>query len=136
MKPMQLLLVDDNRQDIILFRAILKKASALLGHEIQCDSVMNGKEAIDAVASKHYHVVFLDQQMPDPDGLQTFATLRHFCHLEAEPTHVVLYSNCDLDEFRRVCLQAGLNDFAAKYLDAEGLVALLRKHCPALKSTV
>ncbi len=129
MRSMKLLLVDDNFQDLILFRSVLKKVALYLPFQVICDETDNGREALHLIASSRYDLVFLDQQMPDPDGLASFAEIRQLNWSEENKRPITIaYSNCDLSEFRARCLQAGMDEFYGKYLSEKDLLALIEKY--------
>ncbi|WP_395008265.1 response regulator [Undibacterium sp.] len=137
MKKLQLLYVDDSFQDAILFRSLLKKASQELGVELNCDVTKSGIEALQMIFSSNYDLVFLDQQMPDPDGLQTFESVRQKSLAENLPVPpIISYSNCDLREFRERCLKAGMSEFVVKYLPVSSLVTIVRKYCAVPENVV
>lgn len=127
----KLLLVDDHFQDVILFRSVLKKVASRLPFPIICDEIDSGLDALHLIAAAHYDMVFLDQQMPDPDGLACFEGI---CQLpwssEKKRPAIIAYSNCDLREFRARCLHAGMDEFFVKYLNEKELLALVEKYMP------
>lgn len=129
MTTLKLLLVDDNFQDVILFRNVLKKVEAHLPFQVICDETDSGLEARRLIAASHYDMVFLDQQMPDPDGLASFERI---CQLNwstgKKRPIIIAYSNCDLSEFRARCLHAGMDEFFVKYLTDKELLALIEKY--------
>lgn len=132
MTDLKLLLVDDNFQDVILFRSVLKKVEAGLPFNIICDAVDSGHKACRMIAASHYDLVFLDQQMPDPDGLASFEQIRQIPWSSEHPRPVMIaYSNCDLREFKARCLQMGMDEFIAKYVTEQVLLALIEKHSAA-----
>lgn len=129
MTTLKLLLVDDNFQDVFLFRSVLKKVAAHLPFRVICDETDSGREAQSLIMAGHYDLVFLDQQMPDPDGLACFESIRHLdWNCGRERPAIIAYSNCDLSEFRARCLHAGMDEFLVKYLNEKELLQLIEKY--------
>ena len=69
----KILIVDDNPENRQLLVEILRDMA-------QCDAVGGGKEAIEAynrsLAKEPYHLLLLDIEMPEIDGLEILRTIR------------------------------------------------------------
>lgn len=86
----------------------------------------NGRLALEAVRAKPYDLVFMDCNMPVMDGLEATRGIRA---LEA-PTRdvpVVALTASVLDSDRKLCAEAGMNDFVSKPLLLEDLRATLAR---------
>jgi PAS domain S-box-containing protein len=94
------------------------------------DTVVNGREAVNAVREKRYDVVLMDMQMPEMDGLAAARAIRE---AEAESgTHVpivALTANA-LERDRNACIDAGMDDYLSKPLQLEALRAALERWIP------
>jgi two-component system, sensor histidine kinase and response regulator len=66
----RVLVVDDSQVILDYFKVVSKK----LG--IYCDTAISGEEALAFVESGHYHIYFLDLQMPGMDGIQLSRELK------------------------------------------------------------
>ncbi len=118
--PLDILVVEDNaiNQRIILF--FLKK----LGYQPALAS--NGKEAVDAVLEKNYHLIFMDIQMPVMDGIQATINIRNTPNL-IQPVIIALTANVmreDITNFHKV----GMNDFLGKPVKIDTLIVKLKKY--------
>ncbi|KAJ3679212.1 hypothetical protein LUZ60_017223 [Juncus effusus] len=71
-KGFRVLLVDDNKVNIIVAKNMLHQ----LGHKF--DIVNNGLEAIRAVQSTQFDLIFMDVHMPVMDGIQATRLIRSF----------------------------------------------------------
>jgi PAS domain S-box-containing protein len=96
----------------------------------EADAVVNGAEAIAAVARTHYDLVLMDMQMPEIDGLAAARTIRAAeidsgTHL----TIIALTANA-LERDRRACIDAGMDDYLAKPLEIEALRDVLERWLP------
>jgi len=83
-----------------------------LGYE--ADVVSNGREAVQALQSKHYDVILMDVQMPEMDGLEaTRAISEMILEKEAQDRAMTAYAlegdreRCFESRHGRIYLQAG-----------------------------
>jgi len=86
--------------------------------------VDNGRQAIEAVASTHFDLIFLDCQMPEMDG---FEAAYHIRQLPSEQSNVpiVALTARAIDEAREQCLAAGIDNFLCKPINRSDLSELL-----------
>jgi signal transduction histidine kinase/ActR/RegA family two-component response regulator len=116
--PLRLLVAEDNPVNQRVTQRMLKR----LGYA--ADLVENGREALDAVERCDYDVVLMDVQMPELDGLEATRRLR------ARPEDrlwIIALTAHALDEDRRQCLAAGMNDFLSKPIQLADLSAALAR---------
>ncbi len=85
----------------------------------------NGLVALEMAKRASYDLVLMDMQMPIMDGLSATAALRRISRLHAMPI-VAMTANA-MEEDRRNCLQAGMNDFLTKPIDPQALWGMLLK---------
>jgi PAS domain S-box-containing protein len=107
---LRVLLAEDNPVNQDVGRMVLESLNC------EVDVVENGHEAVAAVFSKEYDLVFMDCQMPEVDGIEATGIIRR---REAENstggriTIVALTANA-MEEDREYCLAAGMDDYIAK----------------------
>lgn len=111
---MQILLVEDNPINQKVAQKMLKR----LGHDV--DLAANGREAVQALDSQPYHVVFMDIQMPEMDGLEATRIIRERCRFAEQP-HIVALTAYNLEYSREMCLSAGMDDYLSKPVRVEDL---------------
>jgi len=105
---LRVLIAEDNKVNQVVVKQMLEK----LGCRV--DAVSNGLEAVEAVRLAPYHLVFMDVQMPEMDGLAATAAIRALHQPERRDIWIVaLTANAFEEDYRR-CLDAGMNDFLAK----------------------
>jgi two-component system sensor histidine kinase/response regulator len=118
----RLLLVEDNLVNQRLAARILEN----YGHEVA--TAANGREAIKALESGRYHLVFMDVQMPVMDGYAATAAIRA---RSADPPGVrlpiIAMTAHALKEDRDRCLEAGMDDYISKPIRARDLLQLVDK---------
>ncbi|WP_431855341.1 response regulator [Azospirillum sp.] len=119
----RVLLVEDHPINAEVTRGLLES----FGCEVE--AVTDGQEAVDAWRAGRYALVLMDCQMPRMDG---FEATRRIRKEEAEAgrirqTIVALTANA-LNEDRKACLGAGMDDHLGKPVTREDLSRMLAKH--------
>lgn len=111
---LRILLVEDN----LINQKVAQKMLKRLGHD--ADIAVNGKEAIQALESRPYQIVFMDIQMPEMDGLEATRIIRERS-LSIEQPRIVALTAYDLVYGREMCISAGMDDYISKPLIMENL---------------
>ena len=116
-RGLRVLMVDDSD--------IVRKVTGRMLEKLGClvDYATNGSEAVRMCTSGHYDVVFMDCQMPIMDGPSAVRMIRS--RREASQPHIVAFTANILDENRRTCMEAGMDDFVTKPLDMDDLADLI-----------
>ncbi len=129
----RILLAEDHEISQEVASAILRRAG------FECVVVSNGKEAVEAVKSRHYDVVLMDCQMPEMDGFQATQAIRQFeqdCIASGrsdERVPIIALTANAIQGDRERCLDAGMDDYATKPLDPEKLLRLIAIHLGQLE---
>ena len=90
----------------------------------RADVAANGLEAIDAVERQTYDVVLMDVQMPEMDGFEASREINRRWPGERRPRIVAMTANA-MQGDRELCEAAGMDDYVAKPIRVEELVAAL-----------
>ena len=117
----KILVVDDNKVNVRVISAFLKHFN------IVPDAAYSGQEAIDMVQRKKYDLIFMDQMMPEMDGIETTVHIRE---LEGDYYKEIPIVACTANVVKGVedtLYQAGMNDFVPKPIRFENLEAKLAK---------
>ena len=120
---LRILLAEDNAMNQKVALRLLEK----LGYS--ADVATNGLEAIEALERQQYDVVLMDVQMPELDGLDATRRIYERWPAESRP-HIIAMTANALPEDREACFAAGMNDYVAKPIRAEELVAALKRVKP------
>jgi two-component system sensor histidine kinase/response regulator len=85
----------------------------------------NGMEALEWMQKEHFDCILMDVQMPLMDGLEATRQIR--ANQAFAPLPVIAVTANALEEEKRRCLEAGMNDFVTKPLMPETLYAVLAR---------
>ena len=125
--PLKLLVTDDN----VINQKVLLSLLHRLGY--RADVANNGVEALQALESAHYDLVFMDVQMPKMDGLEATKRWRskenEYISSKSRPrqTIIVALTARTMAGDREICISAGMDDFLSKPIRPEALQTVLEK---------
>jgi CheY-like chemotaxis protein len=105
--PLKILLADDNVINQKVGAGLLRK----LGYAPEV--VNNGREVLDALGRQRFDLIFLDVQMPELDGFET-ARLIHNKYPESARPIMIAMTGAAMEEDRRKCFEAGIDDYLSK----------------------
>ncbi|HEV2678409.1 MAG TPA: ATP-binding protein [Aliidongia sp.] len=115
----RVLVVDDNEVNRVIALELLEAAGASV------ETARGGREAVERLASGvTFDAVLMDIQMPGMDGYQATEAIRAQLGLGDLP--IIALTAHALEEERRQCLEAGMNDHIPKPVDPDNLIARLR----------
>jgi len=118
---MRVLVAEDNKVNQVVVKQMLEK----LGCRV--DAVANGLEAVEAVRMAPYHMVFMDVQMPEMDGLAATGAIRGLHMPERRDVWIIALTANAFSEDQRRCIAAGMNDFLAKPIRPDDLKSCLQR---------
>ncbi|OOF17530.1 hybrid sensor histidine kinase/response regulator [Salinivibrio sp. PR932] len=120
--PMTILVAEDSRANQMVVRLMLEKQ----GHRVILAS--NGEEAVHHIQQRldDFDLVLMDMSMPVMDGIAATKALR----MAGFNKPIIALTANAMDEDRRRCIQAGMNDFVTKPVRAESLHAVLSDYQP------
>lgn len=117
---LRVLIVEDNETNRLLFTRQMQH----LGCGVE--AVGDGEQAVARARDEDFGLVLMDCRMPGIDGLETTRRMRL---TEAGQRHVpiVAVSANATENDRRLCLEAGMDDFIPKPVTLEALAAALER---------
>jgi len=117
--PLRILLAEDN----IINQRVAGAILARFGYRV--DVVANGRDAVERVESTTYDLVLMDLHMPVMDGVEATRTLvSRYPH---DRPRIVAMTAAALEDERDRCREAGMDDYVAKPITVDLLVAALER---------
>ena len=92
----------------------------------EADVAKDGREALEMLAARRYDAVLMDCQMPGMDGYEATAELRRR-ESATDHTPVIALTAHVLNGAREDCLRAGMDDYLAKPIQRQALMAMLQR---------
>ena len=121
---LSILVVDDDELSRKLMRVLLTRQ----GHRVEVAS--NGLEALDAIKSQKFDIVFMDLQMPVMDGMEASRQVREWEN-EGVHTFIVALTADYFPEDGQKLFEAGMDNYLSKPFQVEHIQKLLRYISPA-----
>jgi len=113
----RVLLVEDNDINQQVAKELLEDAGLVV------DVADNGQIALEQVQRAAYDLVFMDMQMPVMDGVTATREIRKLRGLGSLPI-VAMTANA-MEQDRRKCMEAGMNDFLVKPIEPKDMITIL-----------
>ena len=131
-KAIKILLVEDYPTNQVVAMGHLHSA------EYRVDLVENGQQAVEAYKHKEYDLILMDIQMPVMGGFEATKIIRD---LEAESKETSTEKNPSnmekipiiamtahaIGDYRKLCIEAGMDDYISKPLLRKGLLNMVEK---------
>lgn len=121
-----ILVVDDNGVNLTVTKGLLEPLN------MQVDTAISGKEAIEMVQQKMYDIIFMDHMMPEMDGVETAHEIRQRFPEYSDLPIIALSANA-VGDAQKMFREEGLNDFVPKPMELAVLVNAVRKWLPKEK---
>ena len=115
---LKILLAEDNTINQKVAFKIFEK----MGYRI--DIAANGYEALEAVKSINYDIVFMDLFMPEMDGFTATENIKKEFSEDRRPVIIAMTANA-FSEDKNECLEKGMDDYIAKPLKLEEIFPMV-----------
>jgi PAS domain S-box-containing protein len=121
-RRMRVLVAEDNATNQQVALRLLEKLGC------RADAVADGREAIRALETVPYDLVFMDVQMPVMDGFETTRAIRSGTTSVPGPRiPIVAMTAHAMKGDRERCIEAGMDDYVSKPITPQALAAALDK---------
>ena len=114
-----ILIAEDNQMNIDPLTSYLRKRG------FQLAIATNGQKAIDMARAEQPHLILMDIQMPEMDGLEAIRRIRADPELAQIP--IIALTALAMAGDRERCLAAGANDYVSKPFSLRQLVNLIHQ---------
>jgi PAS domain S-box-containing protein len=123
MPDANVLIVDDINTNLRVAKGLLAP------YKMQVDLRNSGVDAIEAVQTKRYDLIFMDHKMPEMDGMETTLRIRGMGATDlfySDVPIIALTANA-ISGMREIFLENGFNDYLSKPIDTIELDTILKK---------
>ena len=118
----KILLVEDNKSNQIFMQVVLKKLN------LKFDLAEDGIEAIEAFKNNNYHLILMDENMPNLNGIDaTKAIIAIEEERDIKHTPIIALTANALSGDREKFLQAGMDEYLTKPLNKSKLIQTLNQ---------
>ena len=127
----KILIVDDTNTNLIVAKGLMQP------YNMNIDLCSCGVEAIAAIKSVRYDIVFMDHMMPEMNGIEVTARIRAMRVSDdyyANVPIIALTANA-VSGTKEMFIANGFDDFLSKPIDTVKLKAILNKWLPKEKQT-
>ena len=121
----QILIVDDNEMNLKVARGLLQPL------QMNIDTASSGRQAIEMVQEKRYHIVFMDHMMPVMDGVETTQNIRKLPDAYIRNMPIIALTANAVMGAREIFKEAGMNDFVAKPIELKDICSKIRAWLPS-----
>lgn len=111
-RKIKILVVEDSIPNQELIKAYFSDTT------FEADYANNGKEAVAKVRGGQYDICFMDLQMPEMSGDEATKIIRKEI---TKQLPIIALTAAVLEEDKKLCLEAGMNDFLTKPVSAQKL---------------
>jgi PAS domain S-box-containing protein len=118
-RSLRILLAEDNTVNRRVVTALLSKRR----HTVT--EVVNGREAVEAIATRKIDLVLMDVQMPEMDGLEATAAIRRMEQGGTTRMPIIALTAHAMKGDRERCLAVGMDGYLSKPVNASEMFALI-----------
>ena len=119
----EVLVVDDNDMNLKVAKGLLK------GIGIVPDLAESGKECIQKVKEKQYHIILMDHMMPGLDGIETLHRIREQKYITDDTVVIALTANAIVGA-KEMYLAEGFADYLSKPMEPKLLEEMFIRYLP------
>lgn len=120
----RILIVDDNAMNRLVACKLLRNT------KVQIDTAAGGAECLEKTKQKYYHVIFMDDMMPDMDGRETMELVRNQSSGYCQKTPVVALTANVMSGAETIYMERGFDGYLAKPINGALFEATLLKYLP------
>ena len=120
----RVLIVDDNETNLLVTKKLLRDT------KVRIDTAKSGKECLELTKQFYYHVIFMDQLMPEMGGAETLTKLRRQENGLCRDVPVIALTANVTTGAEQIYKDIGFNGYLAKPINFMLLEAALMKHLP------
>jgi CheY-like chemotaxis protein len=116
----KILVVDDLPTNLLVAQGLLAP------YGLQTDTAASGREAIELVKNHQYALIFMDQMMPEMDGIETAAAINQLTK-NVKRTPIIAMTANALHGMKEFYLGKGFDDYLLKPITPEALDEVINR---------
>ena len=128
----QILVVDDNLVNLRVAYSILKS------YGVEVDTAASGKEAIELCEKKDYQFVFMDQMMPEMNGIEAMQKIRTLkpCYATGGESKIIVLTADAISGARKQLMKQGFDEYLGKPINLKQMERLFVRFLPPEKIVI
>jgi CheY-like chemotaxis protein len=127
---LKVLVVDDLPSSLLIMQNFLAPYG-----DLQAETAASGREAIELVKKHNYDLIFMDQMMPEMDGIETTAAIRKLeisnaneqLRKSVKQTPIIALTANAMGGMKEYYLEKGFQDYLTKPISPKALDEIIRK---------
>ena len=119
-----LLFVDDTAMNLEVIKGLLKNTG------IKIDTVLSGKEALEAVKQNTYDILFIDHRMPEMDGIETLHAIKALSENKSIGKPCIALTANAISGVKKMYINEGFDDYLSKPVNPAKLEEMIRNYLP------
>lgn len=121
----KILVVDDNITNIKVAQGVLSM------YQVRVDTALSGQDCLNKIEKNNYHMIFMDQMMPDMDGIETTKLIRLNKNKTIRDMTIIALTANAISGTKEMFLQSGFQDYVPKPISLASIENILKKYLPA-----
>ncbi len=115
---------EDDTLNLILTRTIFKKQYP----EYRILQAENGLEAIELFRQHSIHLILMDINMPEKNGIEASEEIRAMEAQSEQHTPIIALTGMNISDIEKQCLNVGIDDFLSKPVSRDKLEEIIKKY--------
>lgn len=122
---LKILVVDDMEMNLAVAEKMIEQSNAIV------ELARSGQESIQMILTRKYDLIFMDQMMPEMDGIQTLQEMNRLKHCNACVPVIAMTADA-IRGAKEKYLEYGFTDYISKPLYEDELWEMMRKYLKEL----
>ena len=123
----EILIVDDNEMNLLVATSLLKAT------RVKVDTALSGMLCLKKLTERHYDLIFLDQMMPNLDGIKTLELAMSMDDNLSKDAPIIALTANAVSGTRELLLSKGFTDYLSKPIDVKLMERMLMDYLPIEK---
>lgn len=123
-RDFKVLVTDDNPINLTVADGLMK------AYGLSVDKASGGKEAVDLCMKNQYDIIFMDQMMPEFDGVMAMREIRKISDYYENQCKIIVLTADAMAGVRDRLMNEGFDEYLCKPLEIHHLETMLRKFVP------